>query len=274
MGFEEKVRLGRTGLELGRLGLSSSFGAPVAAFEAAFERGCNYFTWGTFIRGRSKEMQTAIRHIIAGGKREQLVLASLTYAHNAYLTEIYLQRGLKALGTDYVDVLVLGYFPRRPSRGIIDGALKLKERGLVRFLGITGHNRSLFPRLFQEGLFDVFHLRYNAVHRGGESDTFPHLNGDNRPGIVSFTATCWKRLLNPKKMPPGEPLPTAADCYRFVLSNPHIDVCMMGAKNLDQMRQNLKVLDSGPMTEAELERMRRIGDHIYGKPRNFPGEKI
>ncbi len=267
MRFEEKVRLGRTGLQVGRLGISSSFGAPVAAFEEAFEWGCNYFTWGTFIKGRSKEMQTAIRQIIAGGKRGQLVLASLSYAHNAHLTEAYLNKGLKALGTDYVDILILGYFPSRPSRKIIDGALKLKEKGLVRFLGITGHNRSLFPQLFQEGLFDVLHLRYNAVHRGGETDTLPHLRGDNRPGIVSFTATCWRRLLKPRKMPPGESAPTAADCYRFVLSNPNIDVCMMGAKNLDQMRQNLKVLDSGPMTEEELERMRRIGDHIYGKPR-------
>jgi aryl-alcohol dehydrogenase-like predicted oxidoreductase len=40
---------------------------------------------------------------------------------------------------------------------------------------------------------------------------------------------------------------------------------MMGAKNLEQMRENLVTLDSGPMTEEELSRMRRIGDHIHGK---------
>lgn len=33
-----------THLKVGRLGISSSFGAPAAAYEAAFERGCNYFT--------------------------------------------------------------------------------------------------------------------------------------------------------------------------------------------------------------------------------------
>jgi hypothetical protein len=33
------------------------------------------------------------------------------------------------------------------------------------------------------------------------------------------------------------------------------------------MRENLSVLDSGPMSEDELARMRRIGDHVYGKPR-------
>ena len=64
-GFTTPARLGRTGLTVGRLGISSSFGAPAAAFEEAFERGCNYFTWGTFIRGRSSALRTAIRTITA-----------------------------------------------------------------------------------------------------------------------------------------------------------------------------------------------------------------
>lgn len=35
-----------TTLMTGRLGISSSFGASTQAYEEAFERGCNYFTWG------------------------------------------------------------------------------------------------------------------------------------------------------------------------------------------------------------------------------------
>ena len=78
-----------------------------------------------------------------------------------------------------------------------------------------------------------------------------------------FTATSWGQLLKAKKMPPGEAPAAAADAYRFVLSNPAVDVCMSGAKTTEQMRENLKLLDSGPMAAAELERMRRIGDFIY-----------
>ncbi len=48
-----------------------------------------------------------------------------------------------------------------------------------------------------------------------------------------------------------------------VPSNPAVDVCMSGAKTIEQMRGNLKVIDSGPMTAAELERMRKLGDFIY-----------
>ncbi len=263
MNFAQPTTLGRTGLHVGRLGISSSFGAPAVAIELAFERGCNYFTWGTFVRGRSAAMGKAIRNLVAAGKRDDLVIGMLTYAHNAWLTEQFFIKGLKAAHLDYADVLLLGYFPRRPPRNIMDGAFKLKEKGLVRFIGLTSHNRKVFPELAKGGLIDVFHIRYNVAHRGAETETFPYLTGEDRPGIVSFTATDWRRLLNPQKMPPGEKPMTAPECYRFALSNPAVDVCMMGAGSIDQMTENLAVLDQGPLTERELERVKRIGKHVY-----------
>ncbi len=263
MGFHEKRILGSTGLKAGRLGISSSFGGPAAAFEEAFDHGCNYFTWGTFIKGRSKEMAKAIRNISKRGKRDDLILSSFTYAHEPLLTEFFLLKGLKSLGLDYVDVLLLGYFSRRPSKRILEGALRLKEKGFVRFIGVSGHKRAAFPDFAREGLFDVFHLRYNAAHRGAETDVFPHLSGNGGPGIVTFTATRWGNLLNPKKMPPGEEPLSPRDCYRFVLSHPDVDICMMGAKNMDEMRQNLEVLEYPPITEEERSRICRIGDHVH-----------
>lgn len=268
MDFQKKIVLGRTGLVVGRLGISSSFGAPAAAFEEAFERGCNYLNWGTFIKGRASAMGTAIRNLVASGKRDDMVVAMLTYAHNAWLTEHFWVKGLKAANLEYADVLLLGYFPKRPPQKVIDGALRLRERGLVRFIGLTGHNRKLFPELAEEGLFDVFHVRYNAAHRGAETETFPFLSGpditvEERPGVVSFTATAWRRLLKAKKLPPGETPLTAAQCYRFVLSHPAVDVCMMGAKDIPQMRTNLTVLEQGPLSEEEMTRVRVIGSYNY-----------
>jgi aryl-alcohol dehydrogenase-like predicted oxidoreductase len=143
----------------------------------------------------------------------------------------------------------------------------MKEKGLVRFIGVSSHNRKLLGKLARDREFDVLHLRYNAAHRGAECDIFPHLSGEKRPGAVAFTATRWGQLLREKKMPPGETPPTAVDCYRFVLSNPAVDVCMTGAKTAAQLRENLAVFDSGPMSEDELARMRRIGDHVHGPKR-------
>ena len=265
MKFSEQVLLGKTGLKVGRLGIASGYGTPAAAIEEAFERGCTYMTWGTFIKGYSSNMREAIRTIVAKGRREQMVVAMFSYAHQTSLTEHFLVKALKSAGLDYADILILGYFSWRPSQRIIDGAIRLKEKGLVRFLGLSGHNRKLFPKLNQEDIFDVFHIRYNAVHRGAETEIFPFLTSQSRSGIINFTATAWSKLLNPKKIPAGEKLPTAVDCYRFVLSNPLIDVCMTGTKTYEEMKENLTVLERGPMTQDELERMRRIGDYIYGR---------
>jgi predicted aldo/keto reductase-like oxidoreductase len=265
--FREPVVLGRTGLKVGRLGIASGYKAPAAAIEEAFERGANYFTWGTVIKGYASGMREALKNIAARGQRDRLVLATFSYAHSNYFTERMLRRGLKSAGLDHADVLILGYFSGKVPRRLIDGALRMKEKGIVRFIGISSHNRKLLGKLAGSGEFDVLHLRYNAAHPGAEQDIFPFAIGERRPGLVAFTATRWGQFLKAKKMPPGEKPLTAADCYRFVLSNPAIDVCMSGAKTIEQMRENLAVLDAGPMSEDELARARRIGDFLHGPKR-------
>ncbi len=131
--------------------------APVEAIELAFERGCNYLTWGTFIRGRSPHAAKAIRHIVANGQRERMVLAMFSYAHQAFLTEKFFVRGLREVGLERADVLAAGYFSRPPGRAILDGAVRMKEKGLVRFIGLSGHNRKLFGQLSREGIIDILH---------------------------------------------------------------------------------------------------------------------
>ena len=252
---------------VGALGISSSYGAPTEAFEEAFDRGCNYFTWGTFIKGRSKPMQAAVRNLVDRGLRDKLVLASFSYSHSAMWMGHSTETALRALGTDYLDVLLLGYHNGRPWQRILNRAQKLKEQGKIRFIGLSSHNRKLFPELVKDGIIDVFHVRYNAAHRGAETETFPFLTGDDRPGVVSFTATRWGKLLKADKLPPDEPPASAADCYRFVLSHPTVDVCMAGTRSLEQMRHALGALDLGPLSDDEMTRMRRIGDLVYGKKR-------
>ncbi len=269
MDFKETVTLGQTGLKVGRLGIASGYGAPPEAVEMAFERGCNYLTWGTFIKGFSPRMAEAIRRIAAKGQRDRMVLSMFSYAHEPFITERLFVRGLKKIGLDHADVLILGYFSHAPSQRIIDGALEMKAKGLVRFIGLSGHKRKLFPDLARQGIFDLFHVRYNAVNQGAETDVFPHLSGEGstRAGVVAFTATAWGKLLKPARMPAGEAPLAAADCYRFALSHPAVDVCMVGARTVEEMQHNLNALDRGPLDEAERARVRRIGDHIYGRPR-------
>jgi len=257
--------LGQTGLKVGRLGLSGGYGAPAEAFEEAFERGCNYFYWGSM---RKEGMRRAIMNLCGRGRRDDLVILLQSYSRSPRLMEIFVKRALKSLKLDRAEILLLGWYNRPPARKILDKALELKEKGLCRFLGLSGHNRPLFPRLAAEGIFDLFHVRYNAAHRGAEEEVFAAL-GQIRPGLVTYTATRWGQLLKARNMPPGQEPPPASDCYRFALSHPAVDVCLCGPKDGAQMKEALWTLDRGPLDEEELARMRRIGDFVHANKKGF-----
>ena len=172
------------------------------------------------------------------------------------------ERGLRKLGYDYADVLLLGMWNRTPPPRIVDAAREVQRRGLVRHIGISTHNR---PKVAEYApRFDVVHFRYNAVHTGAERDIFPHLPADPA-GLVSFTATSWGQLMRSKRIPKGERVPTASDAYRFVLSRPEIDVCLTGPGSEEQAADVLRALDLGPMQEDEIAWMRRVGAAIYRK---------
>lgn len=258
--------LGRTGLKVGRLGVACSYGAPTQAFEEAFDHGVNYFYWGSM---RKEAMAVAIRNIIGRGQRDRLVILIQSYARSPMLMEYFFHRALKRLKIDTADILLLGWHNRPPSPRILERALKMKERGMFRFLAVSGHHRPMFANLAADPVYDLFHIRYNAVHRGAEDEVFPHLPDDHRPGIVTYTATRWGDLLDPKKMPPGEAPLTATECYRFVLSQSQVDVCMTGPQDTSQMREALKALELGPLADEELVRARRIGDHIHENHKKF-----
>jgi aryl-alcohol dehydrogenase-like predicted oxidoreductase len=258
--------LGQTGIRVGRLGVAASFGAPAEAFEEAFDHGCNYFYWGS---RRRSGMRQAIKNLCSEGKRDDLAILIQSYSRSAFLMEVFLEKALRTLAIEYADVLLLGWHNKQPSQRIVDKALTLKEKGLCRFLAISGHNRALFPVLAEQNLFDIFHIRYNAAHRGAEREIFDKLQDRPAPAIVSYTATRWGQLLNAKKVPAGEKPLSAGDCYRFVLSNPSVNVCMCGPKDTPQMREALKSLELGPLNEDELDRVRMIGDYVHAHSGKF-----
>jgi aryl-alcohol dehydrogenase-like predicted oxidoreductase len=116
---------------------------------------------------------------------------------------------------------LLGLWNKKPPRRIMDAGRRLRERGLIRHIDISTHHRPLVFELSDDPDFGIVHLRYSAVHKGAEHEVFPLLASNGNPvGLVAFTATSWRQLLDPKRIPPGERVPCTADCYRFVLSNP------------------------------------------------------
>jgi aryl-alcohol dehydrogenase-like predicted oxidoreductase len=179
-----------------------------------------------------------------------------------------LMRGLESLGLDYADILLLGWYNKQPKVKTLDVVDKLREKGAFRYLGISGHKRSRFPEFAKDLRYDLFQVRYNAANRGADVDLFPHLPSE-RPGIITFTATRRMSLTKSRKIPTEEKRPTAGDCYRFVLTNPAVDVVITGPSNQRQLEENIQEVAKGPLTEEESAWMRRIGDYVYGKKRDL-----
>ena len=260
------MTLGRTGLDVARLGLGSSYPAPTESYEEAFERGVNYFYWGSF---RSDAMAGAIRRL-APRHRAELVVVVQSYARLGWLVARSTERALRKLGLEHAEVLLLGWYNRPPSARVVEAAMGLRARGLVGHIAVSGHHRPMFAALMDDERLGVFHVRYNAVHRGAEREVFPAFAGREapaRPGLVTYTTTRWGHLCDPRRTPPGERTPTGTDCYRFALSRPEIDVVLAGPSNADEMRQALEALERGPLDPDELAWMRRVGDHVYGRDR-------
>ena len=257
----ERRILGRTGLEAGRLGMAATYGVPAPAVERAFERGVNYLYWGSF---RKSPFGQALRNLKP--QRSRMVLVLQSYSRVGGLMRGSIEAALRQLSFDFADVLLLGLWNHKPAPRMLDAARQLRERGLIRHLAVSTHHRPLVQQLAADPDIGIVHVRYNAAHPGAEREVFPILRAHERPpGMVAFTATSWRQLMNPRRAPHGERVPTATDCYRFVLSNPAVDVCMTGPSTEAHAEDALRAIELGPMQDEELAWMRRVGDHIHGR---------
>ncbi|RPH92714.1 aldo/keto reductase [candidate division KSB1 bacterium] len=267
--FSESV-LGKTGIPVHRLGLSGTYWPGKKTIYHALDAGINVF----FCYGFDGQMVRVLRDV-SQTRREDLVI--VTGAYNLIWgypnLRRTLEKRLRQLGTDYIDAfLFLGVMkPKQMPDKVVEELCRFREEGKVRGIGLSCHDRKFAGKLAAEGKLDTFMIRYNAAHRGAEREIFPHLAAHD-PGLISYTATRWGYLLRrPRGWPKSEPIPTAEMCYRFVLSNNHVDVCLTAPRNEKQLRENLKVFEQGPLSEDEMNYMHRFGDvvHHTGKMYSF-----
>lgn len=262
MAFEKRA-LGNSGYEVFPLAVGGGYAPRGKVFEMAFERGVNYFFWApTFptyipmtrwLRGKFKS------------QREKIVLGTTTYFWRIPRSlHRSIHRHLRWLGTDHVDYFHLGWITGNDRRAL-DELLKFKDQGIVRHIAFSCHNRALAAELVKEWPVELAMVRYNAAHRGAESDFFPHVDTAKTP-VVGFNATKHKALMKaPSGWPKDKPVPTATDCYRFVLSHPKVTLCLAGPSNTAHLEQALHAVEKGSMNSEELAWMREFGDRVYGK---------
>ncbi len=257
--FSEPVVLGASGLTTPRMGIGSDSGVPCEALEWAFERGINYFYWGS---RRTKGMKEAIQKL-APRSREKMIIVLQTYDYTGLALEQTFLRGLKQLKIEYADAFILGMRNKPVPPRIMDKALALKDKGLVKHLIVSSHTRPTYKAHMERNVFDLIMVRYNAAHRGADKEVFPFLPKENPPGVICYNSTRWGNLFDPQWMPEGERTPSPVDLYRYVLSNPNIQMVLTAPETFEQLKENVKTLESGPVTDEEREWLERIGNHVY-----------
>jgi aryl-alcohol dehydrogenase-like predicted oxidoreductase len=254
--------LGSTGQKVFPLGLSTTYWPGKKTVYKAIDEGVNFF----FGFGVDRQMFSVLRDVIKLN-RQKFVLATGAYNYMFGYQNLRktLERRLRQFRTDYIDAfLFLGVtrkkeFPEKAREELV----RLREEGKIHAIGMSCHDRIFAGTLAAQGALDVFMIRYNAAHRGAEQDIFPNLSHYN-PGIISYTATRWSYLLRrPKGWPKKGRIPTAGECYRFVLSNPHVHVCLTAPWNQRQLQENIDAVRQGPLSEDDMHFMKEFGDAVY-----------
>ena len=153
------------------LGIGGNPKMDRACVPLAYDAGINYFFFYDFTH----------RSLIEGLKpivdtyRDNVVVATGTELRDVNAVTQYLEEIFQTLNLDMLDIFYIEYIS--PSEDLdellaIDGVFDLlqtwKEKGLIRYVGATAHNRPATVELIKSGKVDVMMHRYNVAHRGAE----------------------------------------------------------------------------------------------------------
>jgi predicted aldo/keto reductase-like oxidoreductase len=169
----DKVRLGRTNLMVSR----SSFGAlPIqrVSFDeakrillTAYENGMNFFDTARSYSDSEEKIAYAL-----GPVRKNIIIATKTLAKDAATLNEQLAKSLNTLKTDYVDIYQLHNPPKLPGSEDADGLyaalVKAREKGWVRFVGISSHRQDVARGAVESGLYDTLQYPLNSLSDDGE----------------------------------------------------------------------------------------------------------
>lgn len=294
-------RFGRTDLfvspiGLGCWGISGDWGPvdrtqAVRTLQRAFELGVNFFdTADRYGRGQSEQL---IREALAS-HRHEIVIATKggmkmnDEGHQLDFSPDYiesaLERSLKRLGTDYVDLYQLhNPEPEHLRDELFTRLERLQKQGKLRYVGVSLNSR-------MEGL-DALASRkpasvqviYNLLDRRAAQEVLPwtqthgvaaiarvplssgRLGGKYKPGQI-FAVGDHRRKRPPEWVADGiaevERLKFLARTGRtlaqaalqFVLAHPAVAVTIPGAKSSQQVEQNIAALSAVALTPDELAR--------------------
>ena len=229
-----RITLGRTGLEVTRIGIGGAYCETADGYRAALDCGVNYLDTARVYRNGEDEkvIGQAIR-----GRRDSLILATKSGQRDAEGARKDLETSLQLLGVDHVDIWQLHHLNTQEERekalapgGAMDAARKARDQGLVRFIGVTGHDWPQIAEAVATGLFDTVLCWYNCAMREPEETVFPEAVA-HRTGVVIMNASRNDKLFADPDAPPEE------NFYRYVLGHSAVHLTIAGLRNVDRFRR-------------------------------------
>lgn len=199
--------------------------------------------------------------------RENMFIASGGTEFSSKALDERLNDALAHSGGEYLDAFVLEYvcpdelvsdnkqIGRELSQAIEHVHNKMKREGRVRYVMASTHSHLVGKVLASTTLpssdtpaFDALMLRYNMSHKNAaESLSLPSAIQNNVP-ILAFTTTRWNRLQSDPPMA-TDPYPTTADCLKFALQHPAVEIVLHSARDENELNDAILPLLSCSTSE-------------------------
>ncbi|MCP4694636.1 MAG: aldo/keto reductase, partial [Desulfobacterales bacterium] len=164
----EKMRLGRTGLMVGR----SGFGAlPIQRVDletakgilrAAYEGGIDFFDTARNYSDSEEKIGQALSDV-----RRDIVIATKTHAPDKETLFKDLETSLKNLRTDYIDIYQL-HTPRvlpdpDDPESLYGALLEAQKKGMIRFIGLSNHRLDVAVEAAKSDRYDTIQFPFSSI---------------------------------------------------------------------------------------------------------------
>lgn len=186
------MRLGRTNLSVG----ASGFGAlpiqrlpmadAVILLRKALDNGITFFDTARVYSDSEEKIGAAF-----SGRRHEVFIATKTLAITKAQVLSDLATSLKNLKIDYVDILQL-HNPEALSdpadpNGSYAGLVEARQKGLVRFIGLTNHGLERATAAARSGLYDTIQFPLSSLSSDSDLDIIGACK-DNDVGLIAMKA--------------------------------------------------------------------------------------
>ena len=253
-----KRRLGKTGMEVTILGLGGegvlrTFGHDKEAYSLinrALDLGINYCESARAYSGSESYYGKALNE-----RRNDIFLTSKSHARDREGALAHLQVTLKNMKTDHIDLWQV-HDVRTPGDieeifgpgGAIEAFVQAKEKGMTRFIGVTGHeNPGIISRCMTLFDFDTVLLPVNPAepeHMSFLEDVVPLANQKDM-GVIGMKV--YLRGL-PRQLPF---IRTMKPFYEFALSQA-VSTVVIGCDDIEQLEENVRFAKAfTPMPAAD-----------------------